>query len=446
MIDRPDAPRTAAQSPRTSRRGLTALTALVTALTLATPAAADTYVVDDDGGPGVDFTDIQPAVDVASPGDLIVVRDGTYGTFVLEQGLRLVADTGHAPEIVFTGIEVRNVPAGQTALMAGFGIPHAYVHDCSGTVMFDADAFGPDSGGTTVRIYRCELVVVSRSTIEAWNGSDLSPSGPNIAGQRGVELLDTTVVFSQCDIEGGEGATLYKSDGLKGEPAILARDALLFLQATSVQGGFGGDWWGPDPAEFDCDGGDGAPALSLERCEVELFGRTADLVRGGAGGEPSWLSAVWGVSAPAIEAVDSDIIHAGAVITTYDGVPVFDGTGSTLVEIVPAIPVLTPDGDGLLGGTLEPVLEAPTGSQFLLWLAPDPAVQQIGMKHTQSLLDHAFLLTVASGTIDATGTYALTFGVPVLPALQGQALHWQAYVRPTVGPDVLGTSASCVVR
>ena len=39
----------------------------------ATSPAADTWIVDDDGGPGIDFVDIQSAVEAAAPGDLVRV-------------------------------------------------------------------------------------------------------------------------------------------------------------------------------------------------------------------------------------------------------------------------------------------------------------------------------------------------------------------------------------
>ena len=55
------------------------------------PSAGGSAVctVDDDGG--ADFTDIQPAVDVAVPGDVILVEPGSYGAFDLDEGGTLCA-------------------------------------------------------------------------------------------------------------------------------------------------------------------------------------------------------------------------------------------------------------------------------------------------------------------------------------------------------------------
>jgi pectin methylesterase-like acyl-CoA thioesterase len=47
-------------------------------LACAGTAAGATWVVDDDGGAGVDYTTIQAAVNAAAAGDTIEVRSGTY--------------------------------------------------------------------------------------------------------------------------------------------------------------------------------------------------------------------------------------------------------------------------------------------------------------------------------------------------------------------------------
>ena len=45
---------------------------------LAEPLLATIFYVDDDGGPGIDFTTIQAAANVVNPGDTVIVKDGIY--------------------------------------------------------------------------------------------------------------------------------------------------------------------------------------------------------------------------------------------------------------------------------------------------------------------------------------------------------------------------------
>ena len=68
-------------------------------------AAATTWYVDDDGGAGIDFTEIQDAVNAAEDGDTIEVRSGTYHENVdLDKRLILIGrDTGEGKPVVDAG-------------------------------------------------------------------------------------------------------------------------------------------------------------------------------------------------------------------------------------------------------------------------------------------------------------------------------------------------------
>ena len=78
----------------TTRTGITTAHLVLTAsLWLSTCLTAQTvWVVDDDGGPEVPFTDIQPAIQAAVAGDTILVRPGRYGTVAL--GTKTLPDMG----------------------------------------------------------------------------------------------------------------------------------------------------------------------------------------------------------------------------------------------------------------------------------------------------------------------------------------------------------------
>src|SRR5688572_33112181 len=79
---------------------------------LGTPALAATIIVDDNSGPGVDFTTISAAITAAQPGDLILVLDGSYSGFTLSKGLTV---KGSGVVTVQGSVEIANVPAGISA-------------------------------------------------------------------------------------------------------------------------------------------------------------------------------------------------------------------------------------------------------------------------------------------------------------------------------------------
>lgn len=72
----------------------TALVLALASLPLAARLApgGQVLVVDDDGGPGVDYTKLQAAVDAAAEGALILVHPGSYAGFtVFAKGLEIAA-------------------------------------------------------------------------------------------------------------------------------------------------------------------------------------------------------------------------------------------------------------------------------------------------------------------------------------------------------------------
>ena len=66
-------------------------------------SAQSVLVVDDDGGAGVAFTDLQPAIDAASSGDTLLIKAGVYGvgstTTISGKALNLIADRGQRVDL-----------------------------------------------------------------------------------------------------------------------------------------------------------------------------------------------------------------------------------------------------------------------------------------------------------------------------------------------------------
>src|SRR5262245_6669651 len=82
------------EEPMSWRRVRSRLSLPIAALLTAAPLArAGVLVVSRTPGPGIDFTQIQPAVNAAVDGDTILVRNGSYMPFKIDgKSLTVVAD------------------------------------------------------------------------------------------------------------------------------------------------------------------------------------------------------------------------------------------------------------------------------------------------------------------------------------------------------------------
>ncbi|HEX5011641.1 MAG TPA: hypothetical protein VFY71_14705, partial [Planctomycetota bacterium] len=118
--------------------------AVLAGVLAATPAAAQgaLWIVDDDGGPGVDATDIQAAIDAAADGDVILVRSGVYSSLVLDgRSLSVIGEDGEDVELAPGTVSVAHLAADQRVLLrgldvvhAGFFLPTPSFRDCAGAI------------------------------------------------------------------------------------------------------------------------------------------------------------------------------------------------------------------------------------------------------------------------------------------------------------------------
>ncbi len=223
-------------------------------LCLALPARAGVLVVGPAAGPGIDFTQIQPAVDAAAEGDTILVREGTYLWFqVLAKSVTVVADGDQvfvrppAGQISSSAmIVIRDLAAGQEVLVRGLRTSlGARIQDCLGAVWLDELECSGDSPTTCsqfpihgaevlrssrVTFTRCLLVAEQANPNHIWGfagasgvkaldssvqlfdctivgatGPNASPIGPAVAGSAGLSIATSTVTAVGCTIVGGGG-------------------------------------------------------------------------------------------------------------------------------------------------------------------------------------------------------------------------------------------------
>jgi hypothetical protein len=404
-----------------------------------------TWIVDDDGGPGVDFTDIPPAIAAASTGDLILVRTGGYSGFVLDKDLVVVADTGHAPGLGKKSAIIRNIGKGRFARLAGFSMRSLAIRNCGGTVQVDDCQIGEAVDTAALIIDDCARVTVTRTrAIGRKRPFDMGPGGGGGPYARGGLFTNSTVILAQSYFKGGAGSGIYKMGGTDGKDGITATNSTLFVLSTTVVGGKGGDAW--DPFEFFGDGGNGAPGIRLDGSYMELFGLPTHYVSGGAGGMGDVFTGKDGEDANAVFGLISTIHYSGIVLKS-NSKPAFGGSGNAITKIAPDVPVLVSNGTGQLGSSVQLQLFGPGGSGYALFLSPFTGAGKVGNLLPHLLLDPGTLFLLTLGTVPAGGKEIIGLRIPVMPLLQGLPVLSQAYLELSgTNKACLSTSAGFVIR
>ncbi len=241
---------------------------LAVLFTLSSSASAG--VIQVGAQPGA-FAEIQPAVDAAQPGDLILVRTGTYAGFVVDgKPLSVVADAG-ALVVVSGSVVVQNLPAQGFVLLAGLkvAIPGTAAPSQPGLILLDDSGF--------VRIAACEFRG-AQGPSNAASSSNCSLVGP---GASGAEIAGCDrVLFQGSLLTGGTGGTAFdECQGGTGGAGLVTQTSAVALYDCEIRGGTGGL-----ASDHIFDGGKGGTGGTA--CEVLGYGIFASgcTLRGGSGG------------------------------------------------------------------------------------------------------------------------------------------------------------------
>lgn len=215
-------------------------------VTSAGAAGQTVYLVDDDGGAGVDFLDIQPAVDAASPGDRIDVRAGTYSSVLIQEGITLMGEA----DVVIMGssfpsvsVRIEDIPANETVVVTDVELERTLVvFQCDGHVLIDnvASLAVSVAFATNTSLQDCTF---GRATFS--NGSFVQLVSCTTPG--GAIAYDSTLVIANSSMvgySGGEGCT---GGGLAGHitpgdggPGLELRDSTAWCLRSTFYGGAGG--------------------------------------------------------------------------------------------------------------------------------------------------------------------------------------------------------------
>ncbi len=268
-------------------------------------------IVDDDGGAGVDFTDIAPAVAAAQPTDVVLVKTGVYSSFTVDaQSAVVTADEG-ASVLVQGQVWIRNTLASHSVAISGVNVfanqsSVAYlIENCAGPVLVErCSAVGDGiplflsndgirvTDSDAVTLVECAMSVsfnagpadglaIQNSSVHAWNCTAVGAKGfDEIQGGHGVEVVSSFLFAGGCTFTGGEGGdgTVSQpfqicSDGAQGGHGMFVRElgspSLVKSRDTSYVAGPGGA-----PGDVTCNSGPlGDPTV--------ILAGTLDLLPGG---------------------------------------------------------------------------------------------------------------------------------------------------------------------
>lgn len=225
---------------------LRALLALAVLATASRSALADVLVVAPTGAP---YAEIQAAVDAANDGDVVLVKSGTYASFVVRnQELTIVADAG-AVVNVDGAIRVSGVSATRSVLLSGLR--------ATGTVSTNAQSrhglFARNCVGP-LRVVGCTLTGVPSNTGIVFVGPNQNYPVPLPAcyeGQGAYVEACADVAFVGCTLRGSDAppTTGYGGFGTRPHAGAVDGGHGLYGEASQVasydgvlRGGRAGLW------------------------------------------------------------------------------------------------------------------------------------------------------------------------------------------------------------
>jgi hypothetical protein len=356
-------------------------------------------------GGGGQFTEIQPAIAAASPGDRIEVLGAyIYQGFTLAKGLDLEATQGASAR----GCSIELVPEGAWARVAGFKAvgPLISVSRCAGSVLLSRMETPPHSFGPGLSVGESAAVWVRDCTILGGSGSWTF----SMPGSVAATLGNSNVTLQHCSIAGGAGVgaiPTYRLSSTAGGGGVSVVGGDVLIEECSVNGGPGGNGSGAAPPS------PGGGGLGAYGAGVLVFGGAS--IRGGPYGYPSSgdpsSSIVGDRQFPTAVRVTTDCTLTGA---------------SSYVSVVPPLPYIVSSGTASIGGRADLTLRGPQGTAALLLL--DFVHNHVPLYGIDGalLLPPASMAALFPVSIGSGGSLPLTFPVPNDPILRNRFAFFQA--------------------
>jgi hypothetical protein len=410
-----------------------AVSALSMLLLVSAASGQTVWVVDQFNGPGANATEISTAVAQASPGDIVLVRSGSYDHFVIDgKGLSVVRDAGADVLVHSNGVkplEVRNMPAGQEVLLFGLQFAGAYlepsihVHDNLGSVVLD-QCVG-EGGWPMVDVSASSALTLADCDFVGSQSVALAQVGLYSLAGSALRVAQSVVAVQGGHFRGGDGIDA-QANGLNenvaaqpGAAAVTAVSGTLFLGGCTLTGGEGGD----------------------ASCSLVTM---------------AFLKAEPGGSGLALT--------SGSPVVTFNDAAFVPGAAGAPTALCPSVPPAAPPTsvqtgtlDELLGAatdlvTMSPVRETQLALVTVTGTPGSAAALLLSLDSTAKPIPHlsgalgvgGSPLVLAIGTLPASGSLTLQGTVPEL-GVEGLAMFLQpAAFAAGVGHVVLGRPASLV--
>jgi hypothetical protein len=407
------------------------LSCIAASIALVSLAQASTIVVDANNGPGANFTDIPPAIAAASPGDLLIVRAGTYSGFTLDRGLVMLGQG-----VVHTSdAHVVNIPASQRAVIVHM-IPYTLeISACAGPVVVqDVSA----SGGMSV----LQSNDVRFANVQAgWNFYQ-TIDGLFVDGSR-VELVDS---YAQ-GWQGAPGGTPFQAAGTGGRGLGVGPGSRVQVVRSDIDGGYGGDAY--VQTAF---GGNGGAAIGLTApCEIFLVGPGSTVQGANGGYGDTGAGECYNDGAGSCAIVGSGDVHDDAGTTIHGGItnqqfhclspmeePRFCGPNE--LPIAPADPSLQVTGTPAGGASITFTVYGEPGATASIYLGRGMIVMPTPGVDIEQLAPHNRVIQL--GVIPPSGQASRTVA---LPASYPQGLVFVAQAEITGSNGLRRTNSTPIV-
>ena len=399
-----------------------------------------TWVVDDDGGPGVDYTSLQTAIDAASEGDLILVKPGSYGDFDLDKMLTILGEPGSRVDV---GV-VHDIA--ERATLCQLEFKGLGIGNCTGTVVLDEvwGWYSATNGGPSISVSNSadvRLIDIDRAVTSSSRVPSLSVFASRVE-------LSTSTLYGQ---DGSNKSTGYAGDG--GVGLSVTGGSLLHMSRGEVRGGSGGDITTLIGYGY---GGKGGTAMVVDASDVVVTGRAKDLIKGGNGGEIT-LYGYAGDGGNGLEVKSGGTVRRSRVIVKggnggigyasgnggSPGVNIKTTSGGSVSTPPLADPFLERLGDAVAGGSVTLRLRTEAGAYSRLFWGFSPVLGNSPRGVVPALV--AKEMTIPLGFALSPGKVNHTF--PLGPAFpKGTVIYFQAMSIFPGGKIVRTNSVPVVVR